>query len=88
MNDTSGRVKLLNDGNAIVCSKVRLRVCVGCGCKTVDRLCDWKVPTKASGTCDAALCARCSHQPANDKDLCPTHAAEWRARQAVREGAR
>lgn len=37
-------------------------------------------------TCDAPMCPKCSHEPAEGKDLCPTHAAEWRARQAKREG--
>jgi hypothetical protein len=81
-------VRLPGGGRAIVCSRVRLRVCAGCGRKTADRLCDWKVATKQSGTCDAAICARCSHQPAPEKDLCPTHAAEWRARLAARGTAR
>lgn len=47
--------------------------------KPADLLCDWKVKTKRSGTCDAPICARCPHVPAKDKDLCPDHAAEWRS---------
>lgn len=44
-------------------------------------LCDWKTPDGPKPTCDAPICAACTHVPAPDKDLCPTHAAEWKARQ-------
>lgn len=44
-------------------------------------LCDWKVKGNETGTCDAPLCRRCAHVPAPKKDLCPHHAAEWKARQ-------
>jgi hypothetical protein len=40
-------------------------------------LCDWKVD---GGTCDKPLCSNCTYVPAPDKDLCPVHAAEWKAR--------
>lgn len=52
-------------------------------CKCARRatlLCDWKVPTKKTGTCDKGLCDRCTYKPASGKDLCPDHAAEWKAR--------
>jgi hypothetical protein len=77
------RVKVGNT-TAIVCgSRPRLMLC-RCGSgKLPDLLCDWKVPTKRSGTCDAKLCADCSDKPAADKDLCPQHAAEWKARQGL-----
>lgn len=58
-----------------------------CACGSglaADLLCDWKDKTKANGTCSAKICAACTHVPAPDKDLCPTHAAEWKARQAMR----
>lgn len=42
--------------------------------------CDWKVPSRKSGTCDKPICKACSHVPAPDKDLCPMHASEWKAR--------
>lgn len=75
----------LPDGNrAIVCGRGRPRSrCVSCGAPA-DRECDWKVPSRRSGTCDAPICARCTHEPAQDKDLCPNHAAEWQARLARR----
>lgn len=52
-----------------------------CACgKAGVRRCDWKMTRRKSGTCDKPLCATCSTQPAPDKDLCPEHAAEWKAR--------
>lgn len=80
-------VALPGGGSAIVCgTKQRKKPCVQCG-KPSDLLCDWKmrdaarsVREKGSPTCDAPICAACSHSPAPDKDLCPTHANEWKAR--------
>ncbi|MBB3691485.1 hypothetical protein [Sphingomonas sp. BK580] len=48
--------------------------------------CDWKVPTRRSGTCDAPICTRCTTSPAPEKDLCAAHAAAfetWRAARAA-----
>lgn len=72
-------VQLENGTRAIVCSGIRRQRCVGCG-GSANLLCDWKVPSRKSGTCDAAICATCTHAPAPDKDLCPPHAAAWRER--------
>lgn len=73
-------------GTAIVCGPGRK-----CQCKRRATLeCDWKVPSRKSGTCDAPLCPRCTTSPAPDKDLCPTHAAEWeqmKARRAERQSS-
>ncbi len=71
---------------AIVCGP-KQKAAKPCRCgsgQPADLLCDWKVPTKRSGTCDAKLCASCTSSPAPGKDLCPTHAAEWARRQALR----
>lgn len=66
---------------AIICSPSRR-----CACgRSAPLLCDWKVPTRRSGTCDAAICARCAVSPTTDKHLCPTHAQAfkvWSARRA------
>jgi hypothetical protein len=63
--------------HAIVCSGRRNR----CACGAPATLaCDWKVPGRKSNTCDAPICRTCTHVPAPDKDLCPAHAAEWKAR--------
>lgn len=76
-------VQLPGGGMAIVCSSRRRQRCA-CG-KVSTRLCDWKVATKRSGTCDVPLCPSCTTSPKRGKDLCPEHAtafAEWSAQRA------
>lgn len=73
-----------NDGQGsrgFICTMgPRFRRC-SCGSgKLATQLCDWKVPTRSTGTCDAKLCPGCTHKPALGKDLCPNHAREWKAR--------
>lgn len=75
-------VKLPDGGSAIICGLPRPKRC-GCG-RPSTLLCDWKVPTKRSGTCDKPICASCSTSPAPDKDLCPAHAAAFEAWKAKR----
>lgn len=68
---------------AIVCSSRRTPRCA-CGHRA-PYLCDWKVPARRSGTCDAPLCDRCASSPAPEKHLCQDHALafdRWTARQA------
>lgn len=72
-------VKMPGGGVAVVCSRGRRHARCRCGASAT-RLCDWKVEGKRSGTCDVPLCERCTHSPAAEKDLCPQHAAEWKAR--------
>lgn len=67
---------------AIVCTTGRGQRCTRCGSKAT-LLCDWKVPSRRSGTCDKPICAACTHAPAPGKDLCPDHAAEWQSRQPL-----
>lgn len=77
---TCERVSLQGGGTAIVCTGRRSQRCK-CG-KSATLLCDWKVPRKKSGTCDAPICALCTTKPAPDKDLCPKHGDEfekWKA---------
>ena len=75
-------IALPNGASAIVCgSRLHHRQCSGCG-KPADLLCDWKVKSRRSGTCDKPICAACTYSPAPEKDLCPRHAAEWQARSA------
>lgn len=77
---TCESVDLGSGQRAIVCSPTKR-----CKCgRRATLLCDWKVPTKKSGTCDAPICDRCTTSPAPDKDLCAKHARafeEWKARQ-------
>jgi hypothetical protein len=68
-------------GVGIVCG-VRRRKCP-CG-RRATLECDWKVPSRKSGTCDAPICDRCTTVPAPEKDLCVKHAAEWAARKVAR----
>ncbi len=65
--------------HAIVCTSRGRRKRCACG-QPATQECDWKVPGKKSGTCDRPICKACTHVPAPDKDLCPQHAAEWKAR--------
>jgi hypothetical protein len=73
-------VSLPGGGAAIVCNDRRRRRCK-CG-RPATLLCDWKVPTKKSGTCDKPVCISCTFSPAPDKDLCAEHALAfgmWKA---------
>lgn len=74
-------VRLPNGAIAIVCGpRQRTKRC-GCGSgKPANLLCDWKVKGATGATCDAPLCQHCTHASAPGKDLCPTHARRWRAR--------
>jgi hypothetical protein len=75
-------VSLPGGGTAIVCTTGRARRC-RCGNRAT-LLCDWKMPRKKSGTCDAPICPKCTTSPAPEKDLCPAHAAAWAEWQAAR----
>lgn len=67
-------------GRAIVCGPTKR-----CKCgKRATLLCDWKVPSRKSGTCDKPICAACTTSPAPDKDLCPAHALEYQDWKASR----
>ncbi len=70
---TCNLVKFPDGATAFVCGPTRR---CQCGNKAT-KLCDWKVPGSKSGTCDKPLCARCTTSPAQDKDLCVDHAADW-----------
>lgn len=75
------RVTLPGGQAAIVCGpRPKAKKC-GCGSgRRATLLCDWKTPDGPAETCDAPICGDCTHVPAPDKDLCPKHAAEWKAR--------
>ncbi len=66
--------------HAIICGRTRIKTCCKCGAIST-RECDWKIG--GGKTCDRPICEACTHSPAPEKDLCPQHAAEWRARQPV-----
>ncbi len=69
-------------GPMIVCGTRSRRRCK-CGRDAI-LLCDWKVPDKTSGTCDAPVCTACATSLAPDKDLCRDHAAAYRVWRAER----
>lgn len=76
------RITLPNGARGFVCGPRRRTKKCACGSGLpATQLCDWKTPDGPKPTCDAPLCRRCTSVPAPDKDLCPTHAEEWRARQ-------
>lgn len=69
---------------AIVCSSRKRQRCA-CG-RVATLACDWKVPGRRSGTCDAPICRTCAMSPAPEKDLCREHAPafdQWRAARAA-----
>lgn len=80
------RVSLPGGGAAIVCSPGRRKRCA-CG-KPAPFLCDWKVPSRRTGTCDAPICADHATAPAPDKHLCPAHAADYAQWAVAREARR
>lgn len=85
------RVQLPGGGFAIVCGTrasrgQRAQDRCKCG-QRATHLCDWKVPERKSGTCDAPICDTCALSPAPEKDLCPTHAEAFRAWQLTRRTA-
>ena len=76
-------VTMPTGGRAIICSTGRRKRCA-CG-RPAPFLCDWKVPARRSGTCDAPLCATCATSPAEEKHLCLAHAQayeQWKAARA------
>lgn len=82
---TCETVTMPNGGKAIVCGTRGRRPIKCCACgRAGNLLCDWKVPSRKSGTCDAPICIGCATSPAPDKDLCPGHALEFEAWQAKR----
>jgi hypothetical protein len=79
---TCQHVSLPGGATAIVCGPRRRQQRCACG-QPATLLCDWKVPGKKSGTCDAPICASCTTSPAPDKDLCRTHAQayeDWKSK--------
>lgn len=72
---TCEHVTMPDGGTAIVCSSRKRQRCK-CG-RDAFLLCDWKVPGKRSGTCDAPICNVCGISPAPGKDLCAKHKVDF-----------
>ena len=68
-------------GFAIVCSGRQALPRCTCG-ERAPLLCDWKIGE--GKTCDRPICTHCTVSPALGKDLCPDHAAAWKAWKAER----
>lgn len=64
-------------GRGFVCTSGKRKRCA-CG-RPATLECDWKVPGRKSGTCDAPICARCTTSPAPGKDICPKHKPDFEA---------
>lgn len=71
-------------GVAIVCGS-RTRKRCSCG-RRATLECDWKVPERTSGTCDAPICGNCTTSPAPGKDLCPSCTAKYEQWKMTRNG--
>lgn len=82
---TCHHLELPDGSRAIVCMPRGKR----CGCgRPANLACDWKVPTRRSGTCDKPICTRCTTSPAPGKDICQAHAPDlrqWEQRQRASE---
>ena len=80
----------LNGRDIIVCgtSGAKQQFCRQCG-RAAIALCDWKMPDKKSGTCDAPMCAQHSKQVMPGKHLCPEHQLHydrWKKRRSPAQG--
>jgi hypothetical protein len=65
------------NGTVIVCGRAaKVRHC-RCGREAI-ALCDWKMRSHSSGTCDAPLCALHSKEVERGKHLCPEHQDAWK----------
>jgi hypothetical protein len=78
-------IKLANGTHVITCGdRASHRYCELCGREAV-ALCDWKIPSKESGTCDRPVCSRHSRQVGRGKHLCPEHQdayERWKAKRS------
>jgi hypothetical protein len=76
------QIKIPGGGTAIVCGRGPRQGLKPCACgKPTTKLCDWKMPAWGNRTrrCSVGICDEHTFSPAKDKDLCPTHAREWKA---------
>lgn len=79
-------IKLSNGTHVIACGdRASHRYCAICGREAV-ALCDWKIASKESGTCDRPACAKHSKQVARGKHLCPEHQRAYESWQRRHSG--
>jgi hypothetical protein len=80
-------IKLSDGDSLLVCGLRSFRKFCACG-RQATLLCDWKVATHKSGTCDRPICARHAKQVAPGKHLCPEHQQrydEWKRKNPDRK---
>ena len=80
-------IKLPDGDSFLVCGLRAFKKFCACG-RHADFLCDWKVPARKSGTCDAPICSHHAKQVAPGKHLCPLHQKhyeDWKARNPDRK---
>jgi hypothetical protein len=65
-------MQMPDGGFALICGPRQKKRYCACG-RPADLLCDWKVKSKKSGTCDLPICAKHAKQVGPDKHLCPQH---------------
>ena len=74
----------LQVNGTIICGARGIQFCF-CG-REARYLCDWKVPSRESGTCDKPLCANHTHEVERNKHLCAEHRTAfecWKRRHQV-----
>ena len=74
------------DSLLVRCCRIFQKFCA-CG-RAAQFLCDWKVPSRKSGTCDAPICTYHAKQVAPGKHLCPLHQKhydDWKKRNPDRK---
>lgn len=69
-------IKFPDGTTAIICGMRGSKKFCSCG-RVADLLCDWKVKTKKSGTCDRPICRDHALEVAPDKHLCQEHQRAW-----------
>lgn len=69
-------IKFSDGTEGIICGMRHTKRFCACG-RAADLLCDWKVPGRKSGTCDAGVCRNHAMQVAPNKHLCRLHQKAW-----------
>lgn len=72
----------IDGSHVIICGARRKVKFCACG-RECQFLCDWKVPSRNSGTCDEPICGQHAKQVAPGKHLCAAHQKafeDWKLR--------
>jgi hypothetical protein len=73
---TCSSIRVPGFGDVVICNRSqRWPTCSVPGCdRRAPRLCDFPIPRRRSGTCDAKLCEAHAAAQGEDRDFCPAHA--------------